>query len=54
MHYRNGKKAKNGGRCNSGNIECIGILRDALPGNDYCNGYIQLGKEPAPSYRMYV
>jgi len=45
MHYRNGK---NGGRCNSGNI---GILRDALPGNDW---YIQLGKEPAPSYRMYV
>lgn len=43
MHYRNGREAKNGDRIislNGGKINAFGILRDAVPGNDYCNGYI--------------
>lgn len=48
MHYRNGREAKNGdkiislGGYGSGpvNINGIGILYDAVPGNDYCNGNI--------------
>lgn len=48
MHYRNGREAKNGDKvvklsCNygmEGAIEAIGILFDAKPGNDYCNGGI--------------
>lgn len=48
MHYRNGREAKNGDKVislagyGSGavNINAIGILYDAVPGNDYCNGYI--------------
>lgn len=48
MHYRNGREAHNGDKIvslagyGSGqvSINAIGILFDALPGNDYCNGYI--------------
>lgn len=48
MHYRNGREAKNGDKVVSlagygsspVNINSIGILFDATPGNDYCNGYI--------------
>ena len=48
MHYRNGREAKNGDKIvslagyGSGpvNINAIGILYDAKPGNDHCNGYI--------------
>jgi hypothetical protein len=45
MHYRNGREAKNGDKVvvlsyDSGQIECVGILYDAVPGNDYCNGSI--------------
>lgn len=43
MHYRNGREAKNGDKIvslNGGDISAFGILRDATPGNDYCNGYI--------------
>lgn len=48
MHYRNGREAKNGdkvvslGGYGSGpvNINAIGILFDAKPGNDFCNGGI--------------
>lgn len=48
MHYRNGREAKNGDKIVSldgkpGEIMAVGILRDAVPGNDYCNGYIQRG-----------
>ncbi len=44
MHYRNGREAKNGDKiiqlgCN-GQVSAIGVLYDAKPGNDYCNGYI--------------
>lgn len=48
MHYRNGREAKNGDRVvsltgyGSGpvNINAIGILYDAVPGSDFCNGSI--------------
>jgi hypothetical protein len=48
MHYRNGRVAKNGDKIVSlagygtspVNINAIGILFDAQPDNDYCNGNI--------------
>jgi len=42
MHYRNGREAKNGDRIVQldlqGKILGHGILYNATPGNDYCNG----------------
>jgi hypothetical protein len=46
MHYRNGREAKNGDKVVSlagygaNPINAIGILYDAVPGNDFCNGNI--------------
>lgn len=44
MHYRNGREAHNGDKIvrlnEMGKIEAIGVLFDAQPGNDYCNGQI--------------
>lgn len=46
MHYRNGREAKNEDKIISlggyepGGIDAVGILYDAKPGNDYCNGSI--------------
>lgn len=47
MHYRNGREAKNGdqivqiwGYPESNKIIAVGILYNAQPGNDYCNGSI--------------
>jgi len=44
MHYRNGREAKNGDKIvqlgTGGAIVSVGILYEATPGNDYCNGYI--------------
>lgn len=52
MHYRNGREAKNGDKVvqlgtvydadgkPQVTINAIGILYDAKPGNDYCNGSI--------------
>lgn len=46
MHYRNGREAKNGDKIiqlwSSGPAKVVsfGILHDAVPGNDYCNGNI--------------
>lgn len=46
MHYRNGREAKNGDRVasfgNSGGsrVEAVGVLQNATPGNDHCNGEI--------------
>lgn len=50
MHYRNGREAKNGDKIvqleiEGGMINAIGVLYDATPGNDYCNGRIA----PIPS-----
>ena len=45
MHYRNGREAKNGDKVvqfaiDGTQIVSVGILHDAKPGNDYCNGNI--------------
>lgn len=45
MHYRNGREAKNGDvivSIGSGTsvIAAVGVLHNATPGNDYCNGQI--------------
>lgn len=47
MHYRNGREAKNGdkivqigGYGTSAQIVAVGVLYDAKPGNDHCNGNI--------------
>ena len=44
MHYRNGREAKNGDKVvqfnMSGGVVGVGILYDAVAGNDYCNGNI--------------
>lgn len=47
MHYRNGREAKNGdqivqigGYGSGAEIVAVGILYNAKPGNDYCNGNI--------------
>lgn len=43
MHYRNGREAKNGDKVvklYEGKIVSFGVLHDATPGNDYCNGSI--------------
>jgi hypothetical protein len=47
MHYRNGREAKNGdkivqigGYGSGAQVTAVGILYDAKPGNDHCNGGI--------------
>lgn len=44
MHYRNGREAKNGDKVIQigfdGKIVGAGVLYDAVPGNDYCNGKV--------------
>lgn len=45
MHYRNGREAKNGDRVvqlstEGGKVVGVGILYEAVPGNDYCNGTV--------------
>ncbi len=45
MHYRNGREAKNGDiiiqlGMDGSNVQALGVLHSATPGNDYCNGSI--------------
>lgn len=44
MHYRNGREAKNGDTVIQigfdGKVNALGLLFNATPGNDYCNGQI--------------
>lgn len=44
MHYRNGREAKNGDSLvmlnHEGKIVHLGVLHNAAPGNDYCNGSV--------------
>lgn len=47
MHYRNGREAKNGdkiiqigGYGSGAQVVALGVLFDAVPGNDHCNGSI--------------
>lgn len=56
MHYRNGREAKNGdkiiqiGGYGTGvTVNAVGVLYDAKPGNDHCNGSIAPIQNPATS-----
>lgn len=44
MHYRNGREAQNGDVVLQigfdGKINVLGVLYNATPGNDYCNGSV--------------
>lgn len=45
MHYKNGREAKNGDKvvwipAYGGGSPVVGILYDAVAGNDFCNGKI--------------
>lgn len=44
MHYRNGREANNGDKILqidfNGKPNAVGVLFNATPGNDYCNGFI--------------
>lgn len=56
MHYKNGREAKNGDKVivtPSYGSPYIGILYDATPGNDYCNGRIAVigGNDPLPNLK---
>lgn len=50
MHYRNGREAKNGDKIvmfgNKGEVTAFGLLYNATPGNDYCNGTIAVIQNP--------
>lgn len=53
MHYRNGREAKNGDRViqlsnyeGTPPIIALGVLYDAKPGNDHCNGTIAPTQNP--------
>ena len=45
MHYRNGRVASNGDKIiqlgfDGSKVVAFGVLYDAVPGNDFCNGSI--------------
>jgi len=50
MHYRNGREAKNGDVIvqfdGQGKPVTLGVLYNATPGNDYCNGNIAPIQDP--------
>lgn len=50
MHYRNGREAKNGDVVvqinHEGKITQLGVLFNATPGNDFCNGSIANTQSP--------
>ena len=56
MHYKNGREAKNGDKViwlsEYGN-PIVGVLYDAIAGNDYCNGKIALinNNDPCPNLK---
>ena len=57
MHYANGREAKNGDKVvlfpTYGGAPVVGILYDALPQNDYCNGKIAITapNDPCPNLK---
>ncbi len=58
MHYKNGREAKNGDRVVlvpewAGGAPVAGILYDAVPGNDACNGRIAITtqNDPCPNLK---
>lgn len=45
MHYKNGREAKNGDKVmivDGYSAGMVGILYDAVPGNDHCNGKLAI------------
>jgi len=62
MHYRNGREAKNGDRVvmlggygsGEAKVVTVGILHDAVPGNDYCNGNIAPTTQPGDTMACLV
>jgi hypothetical protein len=53
MHYKNGREAKNGDMIMllaNFSKPVVGILYDAKPGNDFCNGQVALisASDPCP------
>ncbi len=49
MHYRNGRVAENGDsivQLYGSKIVAFGVLHSAVPGMEYCNGYIAGGSYP--------
>jgi hypothetical protein len=56
MHYKNGREAKNGDKVMllpTYGPPVVGILYDAIAGNDYCNGKIApvLPGDPCPNLK---
>jgi hypothetical protein len=58
MHYKNGRLAKNGDKVMlipqwAGSAPRIGILYDAVAGNDHCNGKLasMLASDPCPDLK---
>lgn len=56
MHYKNGREAKNGDKVvmlPSWGSPVIGILYDATPGNDCCNGKVApiAPNDPCPNLK---
>jgi hypothetical protein len=56
MHYKNGREAKNGDKVvllPSYGSPVVGILYDAVAGNDHCNGRIApvLPNDPCPNLK---
>jgi hypothetical protein len=57
MHYRNGREAKNGDIIvqiggygeEGGKVTAVGVLYNAVPGSDYCNGNIAPVQSPVSS-----
>lgn len=53
MHYRNGREAHNGDKVvqlGGGKIVSVGVLHDAVPGNDHCNGQLAPILPSTPQY----
>ncbi len=56
MHYKNGREAKNGDKVMllpMNGMPIVGILYDAVAGNDYCNGRIAPtgSSDPCPNLK---
>lgn len=56
MHYKNGRTAANGDKVvllPSYGLPAVGILYDAVAGNDYCNGKLALTSisDPCPNLK---
>lgn len=55
MHYKNGREAKNGDKIimlTSYEPPVAGILYDATPGSDYCNGRIAVTSSSDPAANL--